>query len=91
VEPAPESADEPGQPGTPGGSPPGRPDHWPAISRPRRRELNVYFVGSGSVEAECKAVVAQRLKLSDMHWSVRGATGIATLRCQEASGRSKEH
>lgn len=50
-----------------------------------------HFVGPGSVEAGCKAVVAQRLKLSGMRWSVRGATGIATLRCQEASGRSKEH
>lgn len=49
-----------------------------------------HFVGSGSVEAGCKAVVAQRLKLSGMRWSVRGATGIATLRCQEASGRSEE-
>ena len=49
-----------------------------------------HFVGSGAVEAGCKAVVAQRLKLSGMRWSVRGATGIATLRCQEASGRWEE-
>ncbi len=49
-----------------------------------------HFVGSGTVEAGCKAVVAQRLKLSGMRWSVQGATGIATLRCQEASGRSEE-
>ncbi|MDA8302066.1 MAG: ISKra4 family transposase [Actinomycetota bacterium] len=49
-----------------------------------------HFVGSGSVEAGCKAVVAQRLKLSGMRWSVRGATGIVTLRCQEASGRWEE-
>ena len=49
-----------------------------------------HFVGSGAVEAGCKAVVAQRLKLSGMRWSVRGATGIVTLRCQEASGRSAE-
>jgi len=39
-----------------------------------------HFVGSGAVEAGCKAVVAQRLKLSGTRWSVRGATGIATLR-----------
>ena len=50
-----------------------------------------HFVGSGAVEAGCKAVVAQRLKLSGMRWSVRGATGIATLRCQEASGRWEEN
>jgi hypothetical protein len=45
------------------------------------------FVGSGAVEAGCRAVVAQRLKLSGMRWSVRGATGIVSLRCQHASGR----
>ena len=50
-----------------------------------------HFVGSGSVEAGCRAVVAQRLKLSGMRWSLRGATGIATLRCQDASGRWEEN
>lgn len=45
------------------------------------------FTGSGAVEAGCKAVIGQRLKLSGMHWSTPGATGILTLRCQEASGR----
>ena len=49
-----------------------------------------HFVGSGSVEAGCKAVIGQRLKLSGMRWSVPGATGIATLRCQDASGRWAE-
>jgi hypothetical protein len=48
------------------------------------------FVGSGTVEAGCKAVIGQRLKLSGMHWSVPGATGILTLRCHEASGRWEE-
>jgi hypothetical protein len=43
------------------------------------------FVGSGVVEASCKSVIGQRLKLSGMHWSVRGADAIATLRCQQAS------
>ncbi len=44
------------------------------------------FAGSGTVEAGCKAVpVGQRLKLSGMHWSIPGATSIATLRCQDAS------
>jgi hypothetical protein len=47
------------------------------------RELG-HFVGSGAVEAGCKAVVGQRLKLSGMRWSVRGAAGIVTLHCQEA-------
>jgi hypothetical protein len=45
------------------------------------------FVGSGAVEAGCRAVVAQRLKLSGMRWTVRGAAAIVTLRCEEASGR----
>lgn len=49
-----------------------------------------HFVGSGHVEAGCRAVIGQRLKLSGMRWSVPGATGIATLRCQGASGRWKE-
>ena len=49
-----------------------------------------HFVGSGAVEAGCKAVLGQRLKLSGMRWSVKGATGIATLRCLDASGYWEE-
>ena len=45
------------------------------------------FVGSGVVEAGCKSVIGQRLKLSGMRWTEDGATGILTLRCQEASDR----
>jgi hypothetical protein len=45
------------------------------------------FIGSGTVEAGCKAIVGQRLKLSGMRWNIPGATGILTLRCQQASGR----
>jgi hypothetical protein len=52
----------------------------------RFRDLGM-FVGSGAVEAGCKAVIGQRLKLSGMHWSIPGAASIATLRCQEASDR----
>ncbi len=48
------------------------------------------FIGSGAVEAGCKAVIGQRLKCSGMHWSQPGATGILTLRCQQASGRWEE-
>ncbi|MHB8300876.1 MAG: hypothetical protein ACYDDW_20485, partial [Dermatophilaceae bacterium] len=48
-----------------------------------------HLVGSGAVEAGRKAVIGQRLKLSGMRESVPGATGIATLRCQEASDRWK--
>jgi hypothetical protein len=49
------------------------------------RELGM-FVGSGVVEAGCKSI-GQRLKLSGMRWTIHGATGIATLRCLDASGR----
>jgi hypothetical protein len=48
------------------------------------------FTGSGVVEAGCKTVVGQRLKLSGMRWTEQGATGILTLRCQESSGRWHE-
>jgi hypothetical protein len=48
------------------------------------------FVGSGVVEAGCKAVIGQRLKLSGMRWAIPGATSIATLRCQQASNRWEE-
>jgi hypothetical protein len=43
------------------------------------------FVGSGVVEAGCKAVIGQRLKQAGMHWTVSAADAIATLRCQQAS------
>jgi hypothetical protein len=55
----------------------------------RFRRLGM-FVGSGAVEAGCKAVIGQRLKLSGMRWSVPGATGILTLRCHQASNRWDE-
>ncbi|EQD59136.1 hypothetical protein B1A_10540, partial [mine drainage metagenome] len=55
----------------------------------RFREMGL-FVGSGTVEAGCKSVVAQRLKLSGMRWRVRGAAAIISLRCQAASDRWEE-
>jgi hypothetical protein len=45
------------------------------------------FVGSGVVEAGCKAVIGQRLKQSGMHWTVNGADSIIALRCAEASSQ----
>jgi hypothetical protein len=45
------------------------------------------FVGSGVVEAGCKAVIGQRLKQSGMHWTVAGADAIIALRCAEASSQ----
>jgi len=48
------------------------------------------FVGSGVVEAGCKTVFSQRLKLSGMHWTVRGANAIIALRCHQLSSRWEE-
>jgi hypothetical protein len=53
------------------------------------RQLGL-FIGSGTVEAGCKAVIGQRLKLSGMRWTRPGATGILTLRCQQASNQWDE-
>jgi hypothetical protein len=50
------------------------------------RELGM-FIGSGTVEAGCKTLIGQRLKLSGMRWNIPGATGIITLRCHRASDR----
>jgi hypothetical protein len=48
------------------------------------------FVGSGVVEAGCKIICGQRLKLSGMHWTVTGANAIVALRCCQLSGRWEE-
>lgn len=48
------------------------------------------FEGSGVVEARCKILVRQRLKQSEMCWTVRGANAIIALRCGELSGRWEE-
>lgn len=50
----------------------------------RRQSL---FVGSGVVEAGCRTVIGQRLKQSGMHWTVKGANNIITLRCCLLSNR----
>ena len=48
------------------------------------------FVGSGVIEAGCKAVVGQRLKRSGMFWSVRGANDIIALRRCRLNGRFED-
>lgn len=53
----------------------------------RRQNL---FVGSGVVEAGCRTLIGQRLKLSGMHWSVRGANAVIALRCCLFSGRFED-
>jgi hypothetical protein len=40
-----------------------------------------YFIGSGVIEAGCKAVIGRRLKQSGMFWGKAGAENILQLRC----------
>ncbi|MGH9455398.1 MAG: ISKra4 family transposase [Terriglobia bacterium] len=49
------------------------------------------FVGSGVIEAGCKAVIGSRLKQSGMFWTVRGANDIIALRCCRLNGRFKDY
>ena len=46
-----------------------------------------FFIGSGVIEAGCKAIVTQRLKMAGMRWTVNGANNIIALRCKQLSGR----
>jgi len=54
----------------------------------RRQHL---FVGSGVIEAGCRAVVGARLKQSGMFWTVRGANAIIALRCCLLNGRLEDY
>jgi hypothetical protein len=54
----------------------------------RRQHL---FVGTGVMEAGCKAVIGCRLKQSGMFWTVRGANAIIALRCCWLSGRFEDY
>jgi hypothetical protein len=49
-----------------------------------------FFVGSGVIEAGCKAVVGQRFKRSGMFWTVRGANSILALRCCRFNARFED-
>jgi hypothetical protein len=49
-----------------------------------------FMIGSGLVEAACKTLVAQRLKLSGMRWSHHGAQAILTMRGWDQSERFDE-
>ncbi len=46
----------------------------------------------GPIEAGCKTIVGQRLKLSGMRWTIAGAGAgaIIALRCREASSQWEE-
>lgn len=49
------------------------------------------FVGSGVIEAGCRAVIGRRLKNSGMFWTVRGANAIIALRCNRISGKFEDY
>jgi hypothetical protein len=47
-----------------------------------------YFIGSGVIEAGCKAVIGARCKQSGMFWSRPGAEKVIALRCIQLSRRA---
>jgi len=49
-----------------------------------------FMIGSGVVEAACKTLVAQRLKLSGMRWGAHGAQAVLTMRGWDQSDRFDE-
>ena len=74
-------------------TPPAQPQKRSPTSRPMRTgcatstSASTACSSAPASSSRCKAIVGQRLKLSGMRWNIPGATGILTLRCQEASGR----
>jgi DNA polymerase IIIc chi subunit len=44
-----------------------------------------YHIGSGVVEASCKQIATQRMKLAGMHWRQETAEAILTLRAAQLS------
>lgn len=51
-----------------------------------RYQANGWLIGSGHIEAACKAVVGQRLKGCGMRWSAEGADVVCHLRALFKSG-----
>jgi hypothetical protein len=49
------------------------------------------FVGSGVIEAGCKAIIGSRCKQSGMFWTVDGANAILALRCCCFNGRFEDY
>ena len=60
------------------------------MNYPRFRQQHL-FVGSGVIEAACKAVVGHRLKQSGMFWTLKGANSILALRCSHLNGRFEDY
>jgi hypothetical protein len=57
---------------------------------PKFREQHL-FVGTGVIEAGCKAIIGARCKQSGMFWTVRGANAILALRCCQFNGRFEDY
>jgi hypothetical protein len=49
------------------------------------------FVGTGVIEASCKALIGSRCKQSGMFWTVHGANAILALRCCQFNGRFEDY
>lgn len=57
---------------------------------PKFRDQHL-FVGTGVIEAGCKALIGSRCKQSGMFWTVRGANAILALRCCQFNGRFEDY
>jgi hypothetical protein len=57
---------------------------------PKFRDQHL-FVGTGVIEAGCKALIGSRCKQSGMFWTVRGANSILALRCCQFNGRFEDY
>jgi hypothetical protein len=49
-----------------------------------------YHIGSGVVEASCKQIVTQRMKLAGMHWRQESAEAIVALRAAQLSTQPRD-
>ncbi|MEO7329580.1 MAG: hypothetical protein ABI193_13455 [Minicystis sp.] len=56
------------------------------ISRYQEARAQGLPIGSGVVEAACKTLATQRMKLSGMQWGTEGGQAILTLRGLTQSG-----
>jgi Uncharacterised protein family (UPF0236) len=65
-------------------------NHAERMRYPKFRSQHL-FVGSGVIEAGCKAIIGSRAKRSGMFWTVRGANAILALRCCRFNGRFEDY
>jgi hypothetical protein len=65
-------------------------NHTERMRYPKFRAQHL-FVGSGVIEAGCKAIIGCRCNQSGMFWTVRGANAILALRCCQSNGRFEDY